>query len=142
MSERLLERLPQVTYRHVVITMPKKMGLRKRFQQHRRLYRQTARLLHRLLCRWLPAQVGCHRNRRDERAKALPGVIMAVQTFGAGQRAIWCSYDTLLCQNGVFSSNCAFRYSKSSPCFPVAVRKLRWKSPIGARVDVTLYRWN
>ncbi len=86
-SERLLERLPQVTYRHVVITMPKKMGLRKRFQQHRRLYRQTARLLHRLLCRWLPAQVGCHRNRRDERAKALPGVIMAVQTFGAGLRA-------------------------------------------------------
>ena len=31
-SDRLLEQLPQVTYRHVVVTLPMKMGLRKRLQ--------------------------------------------------------------------------------------------------------------
>jgi hypothetical protein len=85
-SDRLLEQLPKVTYRHVVVTLPMKMGLRKRLQQDPRLYRHVARLLHRLFCRWLPAQVGCHRNRREEREKALPGIIMAVQTFGTGLR--------------------------------------------------------
>jgi hypothetical protein len=86
-SERLIETLPEVPYRHVVVTFPKKMGLRKRFQQDPRLYRQTSRLIHGLFCRWLPAQIKCHRNRRDERERALPGIIMAVQTFGAGLRA-------------------------------------------------------
>ena len=85
-SHRFLEQLPEVTYRHVVATFPIKMGLRKRLQQDPGLYRGFARLLHRLFCRWLPVQVGCHRNRRKERAGALPGVIMAVQTFGTGLR--------------------------------------------------------
>jgi len=85
-SDRLLEQLPQVTYRHVVVTLPMKMGLRKRLQQDPRLYRHVSRLLHRLFCRWLPGQVSCHRNRREEKEKALPGIIMAVQTFGMGLR--------------------------------------------------------
>ncbi len=34
-----------------------------------------ARLIQRVLCRWMPQQLGCHRNRREERDRALPGVI-------------------------------------------------------------------
>ena len=54
------------------------MGLRKRFQQDTRLYRKAARLFHRLLSRWVPDQIRCHRNKRDQKEYALPGIIMAV----------------------------------------------------------------
>ena len=84
LAQSLAEKLPEVDFRHLVITLPKKMGLRKRFQLNPRLQRQIGRLLHRVLTRWTAAQIGCHRNRRDQREKARPGIIMAVQSFGAG----------------------------------------------------------
>ena len=77
-----MEKLPHVAYRHLVVTVPIKMGLRKRFRSDRRLLRAMARLIQRVLCRWMPQQISCHRNRREQRDKALPGVISACQTFG------------------------------------------------------------
>ena len=85
-SQSLVE-LPSVAYRHVVVTVPIKMGLRKRFRSDRRLLRAVARLIQRVLCRWMPQQLGCHRNRRGERDRALPGIILAQQTFGKGLKS-------------------------------------------------------
>ncbi|MBS2038758.1 transposase [bacterium] len=49
-----------------------------------RLQRQIGRLVHRVITRWMDRQVGCHRNRREERDQARPGIIVAVQSFGSG----------------------------------------------------------
>jgi len=46
------EKLPEGDYRHQVITLPKKMGLRKRFQLNTGLHRQICLLIHRVLTRW------------------------------------------------------------------------------------------
>ena len=80
----LAEKLPEGDYRHLVVTLPKKMGLRKRFQLDTRLHRQIGRLVQRVINRWMAKQIGCHRNRREERDQAKPAIIMAVQSFGAG----------------------------------------------------------
>lgn len=87
LAHSLAEKLPEVDYRHLVITLPKKMGLRKRFQLDTRLHRQIGRLIHRVLTRWTASQIGCHRNRKEEREKARPGIIMAVQSFGSGLKS-------------------------------------------------------
>lgn len=87
LAHSLAEKLPEGDYRHLVITLPKKMGLRKRFQLDTRLHRQIGRLIHRVLTRWTASQIGCHRNRKEEREKARPGIIMAVQSFGAGLKS-------------------------------------------------------
>ena len=84
LSHSLAEKLPEGDYRHLVVTLPKKMGLRKRFQLDPRLHRQIGRVVHRVLTRWMARQVGCHRNRREERDQAKPGIIMAAQSFGSG----------------------------------------------------------
>lgn len=87
LSQSLAEKLPPGDYRHVVVTLPKKMGLRKRFQLNSRLHRQIGRVVHRVLRRWMAAQVGCHRSRRGDKERAQPGIIMAVQSFGAGLKS-------------------------------------------------------
>gem|GEM_PF-6285080 len=93
------------------------MGLRKRFQQDTRLYRKSARLFHRLLSRWIPDQIRCHRNKRNQKEYALPGIIMAVlvlphpsggrrigmQTFGSGLRTH--PHFHLLVTDGAFFPN-------------------------------------
>ena len=61
LSHSLAEKLPEGDYRHLVVTLPKKMGLRKRFQLDTRLHRQIGRLVHRVITRWMTRQVGCHR---------------------------------------------------------------------------------
>ena len=87
LSYSLAEKLPEGDYRHLVVTLPKKMGLRKRFQLDTRLHRQIGRLVHRVIGRWMASQIGCHRNRREEKERARPGIIMAVQSFGAGLKS-------------------------------------------------------
>jgi len=72
LAHSLAEELPEGDYRHTVITLPKKMGLRKRFQLNPRLHRQIGRLIHRVLTRWTASQIGCHRNRREECEKLGP----------------------------------------------------------------------
>ena len=87
LSHSLSEKLPVGDYRHLVVTLPKKMGLRKRFQLDTRLHRQIGRLVHRVIGRWMSTQIGCHRNRREEKERARPGIIMVVQSFGAGLKS-------------------------------------------------------
>jgi len=55
LSHSLAEKLPEGDYRHLVVTLPKKMGLRKRFQLDTRLQRQIGRLVHRVITRWMSA---------------------------------------------------------------------------------------
>ena len=87
LSHALAEKLPEGDYRHLVVTLPKKMGLRKRFQRDTRLHRQIGRLVHRVIGRWMASQIRCHRSRRAEKEQARPGIIMAVQSFGSGLKA-------------------------------------------------------
>ena len=46
LSHTLAEKLPDGDYRHLVVTLPQKMGLRKRFQLDTRLHRQIAKGVH------------------------------------------------------------------------------------------------
>ena len=94
LSHSLAEKLPEGENRHLVVTLPKKMGLRKRFQLDTRLHRQIVRLIHRVIGRWMSRQVGCHRNRREERERARPGIIMAPQ--GASLRGLSIGYQIQL----------------------------------------------
>ena len=56
LSHSLAEKLPEGDYRHLVVTLPKKVGLRKRFQLDTGLHRQIGRLIHRVLTRWMAPQ--------------------------------------------------------------------------------------
>ena len=100
LSQSLVERLPPHGYRHIVITLPKKMGLRKRFLQDPTLYRQIGRLIHRTLSAWMANQNRCH-GRGDEKERALPGIIMATQSFGDELNTH--PHFHLLVSNGVFT---------------------------------------
>ena len=46
------------------------------FQKNPRLYRQTSQMLHRLLVRWMPEQIRCHRNKRDQMGRAMPSQLL------------------------------------------------------------------
>jgi hypothetical protein len=61
------------------------------------------RLIHRTLTRWMAQQARCHRNRREEKERALPGIIMATQSFGDELRAH--PHFHLLVSDGVFFPN-------------------------------------
>ena len=93
-------KLPEVDYRYLVVTLPKKMGLRKRFQRDTRLHRQIGRLIHRVITRWMAKQIGCHRNRREDKERAMPGIIMAAQSFGSALKP-HCVYHILV-TDGVY----------------------------------------
>jgi hypothetical protein len=43
----------------------------------------TIRLVHRVIGRWMTSLIGCHRNRREDKRRARPGIVMVVQSFGA-----------------------------------------------------------
>ena len=100
LSQSLVERLPPQGYRHIVITVPNKMGLRKRFLQDPSLHRQMGRLIHRTLSAWLANQTPCPGN-GDEKGRALPGIIMATQSFGDELNTH--PHFHLLVSNGVFT---------------------------------------
>ncbi|MEW6282188.1 MAG: transposase zinc-binding domain-containing protein, partial [Candidatus Eremiobacterota bacterium] len=76
-AEKLSELLPVVTYRHLVFTLPKKMGIRARFRQDRSLFRSTARLVTRLLTRWMRGRLSI----QQDTAHAHPGILLAQQSF-------------------------------------------------------------
>jgi len=78
----LAEKLPEGDYRHLVVTLPKKMGLRKRFPA-----RHSSAPADRPARARMASPIRCHRSRRDEKEQARPGIIMAVQSFGAGLKS-------------------------------------------------------
>jgi hypothetical protein len=87
----LVEILPEVPYRHIVVTLPRLMGIRHRIREMPGLMRRVTRLAVGVLCRYLKRQVRCHRSRRSDREQARPGAIVAWQTFGDNLTLNWCS---------------------------------------------------
>lgn len=77
-ADKLAGLLPEVPYRHLVFTLPKKMGIRTRFRQDRSLFRTTARLVTRLLTRWMREQLSIQQDLK----RAHPGILLAQQSFG------------------------------------------------------------
>ena len=57
-AAQLSERLPTVAHRHLVVSIPKKMGLRLRIQEDRRLFRRLARVITGVLRRHM-SPTGC-----------------------------------------------------------------------------------
>ena len=82
-SIQLVERIPQVDHRHLVISLPKKMGLRQRIQEDRRLFRELARTVNHTIRRHIAANVKAHRNRRADIQKARPGIVVAQHSWGS-----------------------------------------------------------
>ena len=106
LSHSLAEKLPEGDYRHLVVTLP-----------NTRLHRQIGRLVHRVITSWMARQVGCHRNRREERDQARPGIIMAVQSFGSGLKSH--AHFHILVTDGVYCLKAAISPSASGtspPC--------------------------
>lgn len=77
LSEGLGDALPRVPYRHVVITLPRLMGIRHRIRETPGLMRRITRLAVGVLSRYLVRQV-----RRQSSQQARPGFVVAWQTFG------------------------------------------------------------
>ena len=77
LSEGLGEALPRVPYRHVVITLPRLMGIRHRIRETPGLMRRVTRLAVGVLSRYLVRQVKDPSSRQ-----ARPGFVVAWQTFG------------------------------------------------------------
>jgi hypothetical protein len=83
-AANLVERLPEVPHRHVVITIPRKAGLRLRVLQDPKLFRKIARIVVRVLRRQMVRQTSMNRNRRCELEKVLkPGLLMCQHSFSS-----------------------------------------------------------
>ena len=83
-SADLVERLPPVGHRHIVITIPKLAGLRLRVLEDPTLFRKIARLITRVLRRQLIRQLPLHRNLKKELLKtAKPGILLAQHSFSS-----------------------------------------------------------
>ncbi len=74
--------LLRVPYRHMVITLPRLMGIRHRVREDPTLLRRLVRLSVGVVTRELRREVRAHRHRREELAAALPGVVAAWQSAG------------------------------------------------------------
>ena len=86
LSEGLSEALPRVPYRHVVVTLPRLMGIRHRIREQPGLMRKLTRLAVGVLSRALARQV-----HHDSPQRAHPGFVVAWQSFGDNLTLIWCS---------------------------------------------------
>jgi Transposase zinc-binding domain/Putative transposase len=83
-AANLIERLSQVDHRHIVITIPRKAGLRLRILQDPRLFRKIARIIVRVLRRQMVRQVSMNRARKNELQKVLkPGILMCQHSFAS-----------------------------------------------------------
>ena len=100
-AAQLGERLPPVAHRHLVISLPKKMALRLRLQEDRRLFRKLARVVTRVLRKHMTANIHVHRSRRDELKKARPGIVMAQHSWGDSLG--WHPHYHLALSDGVFT---------------------------------------
>ena len=77
LSEGLGDALPRVPYRHIVITLPRLMGIRHRIRETPGLMRRVTRLAVGVLSRYLVRQV-----KDPTSQQARPGFVVAWQTFG------------------------------------------------------------
>lgn len=83
-AANLVERLPAVPHRHVVITIPRKAGLRLRVLQDPKLFRKIAQIIVRVLRRQMVQQTSMNRHRKAELEKVLkPGILMCQHSFSS-----------------------------------------------------------
>lgn len=72
-AANLVERLPEVPHRHLVVTIPRKAGLRLRVLQDPKLFRKIAQIIVRVLRRQMVRQTSMNRHRKSELEKVNRG---------------------------------------------------------------------
>ena len=83
-ATNLVERLPDVPLRHVVIAIPRKAGLRLRVLQDPKLFRKVAQIIVRVLRRQLVRQTSMNRHQKSQLEKVLkPGILMCQHSFAS-----------------------------------------------------------
>ena len=83
-AANLVERLPDVPHRHIVITIPRKAGLRLRVLQDPKLFRKIAQIIVRVLRRQMVQQTSMNRHRKNELENVLkPGILMCQHSFSS-----------------------------------------------------------
>lgn len=103
-AANLVERLPEVAHRHVVVTIPRKAGLRLRVLQDPKLFRKIARIVVRVLRRQMVRQVSMNRHRKRELENVLkPGILMCQHSFASDLS--FHPHWHLIVSDGVFAPN-------------------------------------
>ena len=83
-AANLVERLPAVAHRHLVVTIPRKAGLRLRILEDPKLFRKLAQIIVRVLRRQMVRQLSIHPDREQELLDvAKPGILMTQHSFSS-----------------------------------------------------------
>lgn len=106
LADALLAVLPKVPYRHLVVSIPKRMGLRERMREDPSLQPRLVRLATRMLAREMRRSVRLHRHRRQEAKAALPGMIAVLQTWT--DRMAWDPHVHLVVADGAWLPDGSF----------------------------------
>ena len=84
MAANLVERLPATAHRHLVVTIPRKAGLRLRIFEDPKLFRKLAQIIVRVLRRQMVRQLSVYPDRKKELLKvAKPGILMTQHSFSS-----------------------------------------------------------
>lgn len=103
-AANLVERLPEVPHRHVVITIPRRAGLRLRVLQDPKLFRKIAQIIIRVLRRQMVRQTSMNRHRKSELGKVLkPGILMCQHSFASDLS--FHPHWHLIVSDGIFTPN-------------------------------------
>ena len=83
-AANLVERLPATALRHLVVTIPRKAGLRLRIFEDPKLFRKLAQIIVRVLRRQMVRQLSVYPDRKKELLKvAKPGILMTQHSFSS-----------------------------------------------------------
>ena len=83
-AANLVERLPATAHRHLVVTIPRKAGLRLRIFEDPKLFRKLAQIIVRVLRRQMVRQLSVYPDRKKELLKvAKPGILMTQHSFSS-----------------------------------------------------------
>ena len=83
-AANLVERLPAVAHRHLVVTIPRKAGLRLRILEDPKLFRKLAQIIVRVLRRQMVRQLSIHPDREQELLDVVkPGILMTQHSFSS-----------------------------------------------------------
>lgn len=144
----LLERLPDVSHRHIVFSLPKRMGLRQRLLEDRSLLRKVTRTVHQVIRHHMTNNIRAHPNRREELKKAKPGIIVALHTSGDDLGGYHphlhlCISDGVFAQDGGFYPMLDWQVAELREALRRAILKafVRWRKLSPEAAD-TLAGWD
>ena len=80
-AANLVERLPAIGHRHLVVTIPRKAGLRLRILEDPKLFRKLAQIIVRVLRRQMVRQLSA--NRKELLDVVKPGILMTQHSFSS-----------------------------------------------------------